>query len=63
MRPDEGIKADKKAATETPGAPRRSPWDWAPPSPHRCVRCGAIYLVKGWADRCPGCFLRAEGPS
>lgn len=55
------LGASPKVGESQTDQPRRSPWDWAPASEHRCVRCGALYLVKGWADRCPGCFLRAEG--
>ena len=57
------MKGSALGTPEQQDTPRRSPWDWAKPSEHRCPRCGALYLVKGWADRCPGCFLRAEGPS
>lgn len=41
---------------------KKDAWSWAPPSPHRCVRCGTPFLSGGLADRCPVCHL-LEGPS
>lgn len=57
------MSQDPKGTTTTEGKERPTAFDWVPATEYRCIRCGALYLVKGWADRCPGCFLRAEGPS